>query len=363
MSSAHKVVIAAGGTGGHLYPAVALAKELTRRGCDVLFIVKDNELTRTSLQKESLRFESVTAAPWVGQSPLRVLIGIPAMIGSVRDSMELLQRFGAERVVGFGAYVSVPVVLAARMLRIPIDVHEQNPSPGWANRLAALFARRVAVSFPQTLERFGTKAVLTGNLVRQDLLGGDRAEALNRLGLQKHLKTILVFGGSGGAKSINRAVADGLQKFIPLRDQVQFFHVSGSPDETSALAKRYHALDLIAAVRDYCHEMRLAYAAADLVVCRAGATTISELLALGLPSILVPYPYAGAHQDSNARVAESLGAARIVRESSSLSGDLTDAILTLARSPQDLVSMRTACGRFPVDLRAAASKMADIVLL
>ncbi len=363
MSSARKVVIAAGGTGGHLYPAVALAKELRNRGCDILFIVKDNELTRTSLQKESLRFESVAAAPWVGQSPLRVLLGIPAMIGSVRYAMKILQRFGAERVVGFGAYVSVPVVLAARMLRLPIDVHEQNPRPGWANRLAAVFARKVAVSFPQTLERFGSKSVLTGNLVRADLLKGDRAEALGRLGLQKHLKTILIFGGSGGAKSINNAVADGLQKFIPLRDQIQFFHVSGSSEETASLARRYHALDLVAAVRDYCHEMRLAYAAADLAVCRAGATTISELLALGLPSILVPYPYAGAHQDANAKVAEALGSALVVRESPSLSNDLTDAILRLAKSPQDLEAMKNACGRFPVDLRASATKMADIVLL
>ncbi len=363
MSSARKVAIAAGGTGGHLYPAIALAKELKSRGCEVLFLVKENDLTRTSLQKENLPYERIEAIPWLGQSPLKVLLGLPAMINSVRSSMNLLSRFGAERVVGFGAYVSVPVILAARLKNIPIDVHEQNPRPGWANRLAGWFARNVAVSFSETLGYFGPRAVLVGNLVRKELLNGDRLEAIRRLELQKNLKTVFIFGGSGGAKSVNRAMADGLQSFIPLRDQVQFFHVSGSADESSVLAKRYHSLDLTAAVRDYCHDMNLAYAAADLVVCRAGATTLSELLMLGLPSILVPYPFAGGHQESNARVLESLGAAVVVRESSSLSRDLSETILGILKSPEKLKSMRSASAKFPVDLRSAASKMADLVLL
>ncbi len=215
-------------------------------------------------------------------------------------------------------------------------------TPGWSIRLTSRIAARVAVSFPEVRQYFGGKAVVTGYPVRPELFTTPRAQALSALGLTDELPVVLVFGGSRGAHSINQAVVDALPELV---ERCQVVHISGPHDWqwVSGLAaalppdrrSRYHPFE-------YLHdEMVLALAAADLVVARAGASTLGEFPALGLPSILVPYPYAGQHQDANAAYLADRGAAIVVRDSA-LGAELARTIRQLLDSPEQLNRMAVA---------------------
>ena len=358
-----RVVIAAGGTGGHFYPAVALAHELADR-CDLLFAIRSNDSTANRLKTERFDFVEVPAGPFFGQSPWKILRGAFRNFRGVFCGMGLLRRFRADAVIGFGAYVSVPVVLAARLLGIPVVLHEQNLVPGWANRLNALFARKVAISFAETEKYFSGKSVLTGNPVRAELGKANREESRRILGLAADRTVILVFGGSGGAKSVNAWIGRSLGNLEDLRERVQFLHLTGSSEETRNADLKYREAGFAAKVLDYSDRMGDCYASADLAVCRSGATTLSELVVTRTPAVLIPYPYAtNDHQAKNARVLEVLGAARVLLESDPLLGDkLSAALRDLTGAPDRLRRMREAYARFPVDLPSAPAKLADTVL-
>lgn len=363
MSNVNRVLIAAGGTGGHFYPAIALAKKLRERNVDVLFVIKENALTVESLKKENLRYRSISVAPWLGQSLFKLPFLLLSTLGAARECSRILRDFRPQRTVGFGAYISFPAVLASYFAGIPVLIHEQNPAPGWANRASGFLAKKVAVSFEETLRHFGDKAVLTGNLVREELFRGDRAAALAKFGLKPDRKTLFVFGGSAGAKSINRAVTAALPKLEALRNRIQFLHLTGSSEETKAVTEKYRELNFHAAVRDYSHEMDSGYACADLVVSRAGATTLTELAALRIPAIVVPYPFAGAHQEKNARVLTEVGAAILVRESENFEAELAARLQEILNAPEKLARMASAYQKFSIDLRRSTDAMADLVLI
>ncbi len=237
---------------------------------------------------------------------------------STFSAFRILREFKPDAVFATGGYVSVPVLSAATLLRIPFLIHEQNAIPGLTNRLFARFAVAIAVSFPGTERYFprGRKVVYTGNPVRKEILEAEREAAIARFELKEDIPTLLIFGGSQGSRKINQAFLEAYKHFAAFRE-IQIIHLTGEKDldwvqkEIEGLREAGDKVRYLSF--SYLHDMSLAYAAADLVVSRAGATTVAEITARGLPAILVPYPYAtDNHQEKNARILEERGAARVV---------------------------------------------------
>jgi UDP-N-acetylglucosamine--N-acetylmuramyl-(pentapeptide) pyrophosphoryl-undecaprenol N-acetylglucosamine transferase len=253
----------------------------------------------------------------------------------------IVREFRPDVVFLTGGYVSAPVALAAWRAHVPVLIYLPDVTPGQSIQWTSRLADRVAVSFPEVARYFGSKAVVTGYPVRADLLKTSRANARLALGLADDLPVLVVMGGSRGARSINRAVEAALPNLLP---RCQVVHISGQLDWPAveeaakrvpeALAEQYHAYP-------YLHEMPLALAAADLVVARAGAATLGEFPAAGLPSILVPYPYSGQHQDANAAYLTERGAALTLRDNE-LEAKLGSTVLELLDAPERLAAMAGA---------------------
>ncbi|MCX7670676.1 MAG: glycosyltransferase [Anaerolineae bacterium] len=253
----------------------------------------------------------------------------------------ILADFRPDVVFLTGGYVAAPVAWAAWRMHVPILIYLPDVTPGQAIRLTAHLAARVAVSFPEVARYFGKKAVVTGYPVRRELLTTGRPAARAALGLTDDLPVLLVMGGSRGARSINRALLAGLERLLT---RCQVVHVSGPLDWPevakaaaglpAAVAGRYHPYP-------YLHEMPLALAAADLAVARAGAATLGEFPAVGLPAILVPYPYSGQHQEANAAYLADRGAALVIRDSE-LAGRLVTTVWELLDAPERRAAMAQA---------------------
>ena len=308
-----RVVIAGGGTAGHVNPALALAHAL--RGDEVSFIGTERGLEARMVPENGFPFTSIDVAGFDRAKPYAFPAVAVRAAGAIRQSRASLARTAPDVVVGMGGYVSLPVALAARTRGIPLVLHEQNIVLGLANRVAKRFATRVAVSFEETLVTAGPRAVYTGNPIAADLAHLDRntvrAAAYEQFGLRPDRRTILIFGGSLGAHTLNVA---GYELAVDWKDRtdVQIFHISGrkglmimgsTPPDVSGIMR--HA--------DYVDDMKLAYAVADLAICRGGATTVAELCATGLPAIIVPYPHhRDRQQERHGRVLEGTGAAVVV---------------------------------------------------
>jgi UDP-N-acetylglucosamine--N-acetylmuramyl-(pentapeptide) pyrophosphoryl-undecaprenol N-acetylglucosamine transferase len=289
-------------------------------------------------------FEAIESGQMRGMAPWVAARNLLKAGHGVRQAGRLIARFRPEVVFVTGGFVAGPVVLAAWRAGVPVFIYLPDVEPGLAIRRMSRFARRVGVTFPEVARWFPGKAVVTGYPVRQEILAlaGQRAQARTQLGLLGDLPVLLVFGGSRGARSINQALAKALPELLP---HCQVVHISGTLDwatvETQAhnladeLRPRYHAYP-------YLHEeMPAALAAAELVVARAGASTLGEFPALGLPSILAPYPYSGQHQEVNADYLAQRGAA-IKLPDSELSEQLGTTVLRLLQDPTELAAMSQA---------------------
>jgi UDP-N-acetylglucosamine--N-acetylmuramyl-(pentapeptide) pyrophosphoryl-undecaprenol N-acetylglucosamine transferase len=289
-------------------------------------------------------FEAIESGQVRGMSPWVAARNLLKAGHGVRQAGQLIARFRPEVVFVTGGFVAGPVVLAAWRAGVPVLIYLPDIEPGLAIRRMSRFARRVGVTFPEVARWFPGKAVVTGYPVRQEILAltGQRAQARAQLGLLADLPVLLVFGGSRGARSLNQALAHALPALLP---HCQVVHISGTLDwpavkiQAQSLADelrlRYHAYP-------YLHdEMPLALAAADLVVARAGASTLGEFPALGLPSILAPYPYSGQHQEVNADYLAQRGAA-IKLPDSELNAQLVPAVLHLLQNPAELAAMSQA---------------------
>lgn len=307
-----RVVITGGGTGGHLFPALAVHGALLRRypESEALFVGASRGVEATVLPGlghafRGLRVSQVKGRGWPGQ--LGALLGLPAVVG---QASSLLREFGAQVVLGVGGYASFPTVLAACLRRIPTVIHEQNAYPGLANRWLGRIASAVAVSFESASGFFPARRVsITGNPVRTEMRPGDARAARQRLQLAPERFTILIFGGSQGARRINLGTLEALPRLAPEADRVQFLHGTGERD-LSEVRQAYQPGGFRARVEAFFQDMASAYRAADFVICRAGASTIFELAAVGKPALLVPYPHAANdHQRLNAEAMVNLGAA------------------------------------------------------
>lgn len=352
----HTVIIAAGGTGGHLYPGIALAHELSARGARPVFAVRENDLCRPIVTAEGFACEDIPARGMPRRLSPAVFTFLYDQARGQFAARALLRCLRPAAVVGMGGYISFPVITSARLAGIPTIIHEQNVIPGLANRMIARFVDRIAVSFPESVRYFPRRTtIVTGNPVRRSLFGIDRAEALLRLHLAAGRFTILVFGGSQGAAAINTAAVEAWGRLpADVRGRVQCIHVAGAGDH-DRVAALYRENNIPGVVVPYLMNIGEAYAAADLVISRAGATTVAELGALGVPAVLVPYPHATAdHQAHNARVLAATGQASVITES-----DLTAEALAarigqvMGRADPVRPSLRLP-ERFPQELLADA---------
>jgi UDP-N-acetylglucosamine--N-acetylmuramyl-(pentapeptide) pyrophosphoryl-undecaprenol N-acetylglucosamine transferase len=365
------VLVAGGGTAGHVFPAIAVARELVRLDPEIepVFVGVRDRLESRLVPDAGFRLEHIDAVA-VPRRPSPRLLKVPGSVrAGVRRCEALIREVGAVAAVTFGGYVSFPLDRAAWRAQLPLVVHEQNSIPGLTNRMAARWADRVAVTFPSSADRFRhpERCAVTGNPVRADVLSldraGVRAAARQRMGLDPDLPTLLVFGGSQGARSLNRAIVDAHGHWG--KHELQIVHAAGHRDHQEA-ATRWEAARASYPGRrvrlvDFIDDMSDAYAAADIVVCRAGATTIAELTVLGIPAVLVPYPHATAdHQTENARALERAGAASMIDDAELGGPSLVAAVEPLVTDPDRYADMSRASLAF--GRPDAATNVAQLVL-
>ncbi len=302
-----RVLIAGGGTGGHVYPGVAIAREIRRRhpAAELLFVGTKRGLEMKIVPAEGFRLETITISGLKGSRPLKQLKSLLAVPKSLLEARSILQRFQPSLVVGVGGYSSGPPVLMAVLMGIPAMLQEQNALPGLTNRLLARVARKVATAFRDCECYFGSKAVLTGNPVRAEF-----SQVPGRTGNDPF--TVLVFGGSQGAQPINQSLIEALAILKPQLPDLQVIHQTGERDYPR-IKQAYEAMRMDADVRPFFEDIPKQFAAADLLVCRAGATTLAEVTVAGKPAILVPFPQAADdHQRKNAEALAQAGAAETI---------------------------------------------------
>jgi len=310
-----KVVIAGGGTGGHLYPGIAIAREVLKvPGNEVMFVGTEQGIEAKVLPREGLPIRFITAGKLKGMKIASILKTVITLPKSMLQSLRLLHEFQPDVVLGVGGYSSGPVALAALGLRIPLIIVEPNSYAGLANRKLGKMADRIVLSFPGTAaKRFfpARKTELLGPLVRDGIEEGDREKALAYFGLDPGKFTVFAMGGSGGAHAINMAMKEA-SALLREAKSLQILHQTGEKDVADVSAA-YRDAAVKAVVLPYIHDMAAAYAAADLVVSRSGATTVAELAVCGKKALLIPFPYAADnHQEYNARTLVDRGTADLI---------------------------------------------------
>lgn len=358
-----RVLMVAEGSGGHLIPALQVAAALSKAGASttVWYAARPQMAGLSKTLAEAFTSPLVEIAPIPAPArgnPFLQAWGCGRLVARSR------RRFRAvtpDVVVGFGGLISAPVVLAARLSRIRTLLHEQNVVMGRANRLLSRCVDRIAVSFEATRQGLnGTPSVVTGMPVRAAIGQVARSDAAARLGLEAGRPTLLVLGGSQGSRAINRLVTDAIARCAPEeRARWQVLHLAGSAD-TSRVEAGYRRAGLTAVVMPSLADMASAYAAADLVIGRAGASTIAELAQAGVPSLLIPYPHAGGHQRANARLVEEVGGGIVLEESSATPEEL---LATVRRIMGD-ASARETMGRQVRRLAApdATARLAQMIV-
>jgi UDP-N-acetylglucosamine--N-acetylmuramyl-(pentapeptide) pyrophosphoryl-undecaprenol N-acetylglucosamine transferase len=353
-ASAERVVFAGGGTGGHIYPAVAVAQEISRRrrGLEVVFMGTGSAFEKRVVEGHGFRLMSVSSRGFLGKSAV-AKIGALFWTGmGLLQSVRILWKLKPRVVVGVGGFASAPTVGAAILLRIPTMIQEQNLSPGLANRILARWVDRIAVSFEETKEHLAGRGEITGNPVRAEFSHVKPKQRGTTLSL-------LVFGGSQGAHAVNEKMLEALPHLAHLRLGLRFVHMTGEKDREKAEAA-YQENRLDAQVVPYLDRMAEELARADLVICRAGATTVAELTACQKAVILIPFPEAAAdHQRQNAEKLRRAGAAVVLQESELDGERLAREIDALVSNPERITAMERAAARLA--LPDAAARVADLV--
>jgi UDP-N-acetylglucosamine--N-acetylmuramyl-(pentapeptide) pyrophosphoryl-undecaprenol N-acetylglucosamine transferase len=335
---AGNVLIMAGGTGGHVFPALACAREFQSRGYSVHWLGTPRGIENDLVPAAGFTLHTISASGLRGKGRVALLKAPFMLIKSVWQARAIIRRLRPICVVGFGGYVTGPGGLAARLARVPVVVHEQNAVAGTANRLLLPLASRVCEAFPATFAK-SAKCLTTGNPVRSELFLDTPRQPLP--GRQARL---LVMGGSLGAEPLNKLVPQALASLAPAQ-RPEVFHQAGK-QHSEATAERYKAAGVEAQVAPFIADMAQAYAWADLVICRAGALTVSELAAAGLPSLLVPLPHAiDDHQSRNADFLAREGAAFVMPQATTGAAELAARLEEVLMQPQKLVTMAATARR------------------
>ena len=333
-----RAVLTGGGTGGHLFPGVAICRELAARfpGTEVLFIGTGRPLERKIIAAAGYRHALITVQGIKGMGLVRKLMALSMLPGSVLKAAGILWRFKPQIVIGVGGYAAGPVCLAAYLLRIPICLQEQNLLPGITTRMLAGLARRIYIAFEGHSADFpAEKVLLTGNPVREEMRRLAARPAAERPSAPF---TVLIVGGSQGAHGINSAVAEMLACACD-QNSIRVIHQTGA-DDLDRMRQAYQAANLKADVRAFFDDMDRQYQLADLIVCRAGASTVAELTCIGKPVIFIPFPHAADnHQELNARMLVDRGAGDMLREADLSGVILWEKICHYRAHPEELDRM------------------------
>lgn len=353
-----KVLIAGGGTGGHLYPGIALAEEVVTRhhANQVVFVGTTRGLEARVVPQEGYPLETIQARGLKGKGLMGVLQGLVALPVSFVESFRILRRQKPDVVVGVGGYSSGPVVLAAALLGIPTAVQEQNALPGLTNKVLGRFVRVIFTAFAGAGAFFPEgKVQLVGNPIRRKLM-----DNFLLAHVAQQTFSLLVFGGSLGAHGINQRMIDALDFLGDLKGQLHIVHQTGKND-LETVRQGYAAKGFAAEVVEFIDDMSSAYARASLVVCRAGATTLAELMVAKKASILIPFPFAtDDHQAVNAQEMVASGAALMFRQAELTGERLAEEIRRLKNEPDRLRQMEKKAGL--LGRPEAAKELADVLV-
>ncbi len=333
------MIISAGGTGGHIYPGVAVAREFLSRDAsgEVLFVGTARGLETTIVPREGFRLETLEAAALKNVSAVKRFLSLVRLPKGFVEALAILRRFRPDVVIGVGGYASGPILLMASLARYPTMVIEPNAMPGFTNRVLARFVRAAAVTFEESLAWFGKRGVVTGNPVRSDFAGLEKKQRGN----STHL---LVFGGSQGSRALNNAMIAALPHLAGAiaAGRLTITHQTG-PREYDHVREAYSAAGVDADVRPYIERMVDAFAEADLLLCRAGATTVAEVAVAGKAAIFVPFPQASDdHQRKNAEAFVRAGAGRMLLERDLTGERVASEILDLGSDPVAIDRMEEA---------------------
>lgn len=349
-----KFVITGGGTGGHIYPALSIADALKKEfpNLEIVYIGTATGLEKDVVPKAGYQIKFIKSQGFNRKLSFTNIKAVFKSLVGVGQAIKIIRKVKPDLVIGTGGFVSGPVMLAAILLRIPTLVHEQNVYPGLTNRLIAKYVHRIAVSF-QDSEKYlpREKLILTGNPVRKMIWSQKRETGFKNLKLDAAKKTIFIFGGSGGAKSLNRAML-GFYSYVEKKPDLQLIHVTGKrdfADQKNEIKKAGLQLGGRIRVEKYLYQIEDAYSVADLIICRSGAITLSELTARGIGSILVPFPHAtDNHQEYNARSLERAGAAKIILDWDLSADRLCQSVDQLFKTPSKLEKMKKASAKLGI---------------
>ncbi|MDD6218635.1 MAG: undecaprenyldiphospho-muramoylpentapeptide beta-N-acetylglucosaminyltransferase [Selenomonadaceae bacterium] len=363
-----RIIVSGGGTGGHIYPAITLIRTLQKRvdNLEVLYVGTSAGLEADIVPKEGISFATVELRGFKRSLSPANFMRLGKAISAVFKAASIVKEFKPDVVIGTGGYVCGPVLMAASLQGIPALIQEQNVIPGITNKILSKFVKAIAVGCEDAVKHFpAEKAVFTGNPIRDEVMNTDRDKGYAEFGLDPRKKTILVSGGSRGARSINRAMIDVIGHYAG-SDSVQILHATGRDEYDDIIARIEKAginlanVDNIK-VKPYLYNMPQAMAVADLAVFRAGATGLAELTAKGIPAILIPYPYAAEnHQEFNARAAEAAGAARMILNRDTTAEKLIEVIEELLSDDKILKQMAENSRR--IGRPRAAADIAEIII-
>lgn len=345
-----RVIISGGGTGGHIYPAITIARAIADiEPTEFLYVGSKIGLENTLIPNEGFPFVTLDVRGLERKISFRNFITLGKTAGSVLKAERIIHKFKPDVAIGTGGFVCGPVLLAASLSGVPTMVQEQNVIPGVTNTILSRFVRCVALGYEEAAERFKNKKnlVYTGNPVRKDILTGTREHGRALLGLDPDKFTLLVAGGSRGARTINNAMIE-VHRYFRDSEDIQILHVTGD-HEYDRVVSQLEGIDgkgrygVGSHIIPYLHHMPEALAAADLAVYRAGAVGLAELTVRGLPAILIPYPYAAEdHQRYNAQALVMCGAAKMILDKMLNGHELLDEIIHLKNDPAALARMAKA---------------------
>jgi UDP-N-acetylglucosamine--N-acetylmuramyl-(pentapeptide) pyrophosphoryl-undecaprenol N-acetylglucosamine transferase len=351
-----RVIIAAGGTGGHIYPGVAIAREFKVRDprAEILFVGTPRGLESKIVPREGFALEMIRVGALKNVSLIERVKSLAGLPFSFVAALRILRRFKPQVVIGVGGYSSGPTLLMAALMRIPAMVVEPNAIPGFTNRVLARFVNAAALSFEDARGYFGERGVVTGNPVRGDFANVKKKERGERL-------HVLIFGGSQGSRAINVAVVGALSLLEPMRDRLAITHQTGESDLEMVKAG-YAEAGFEADVRPFINEMAKAFERSDVLICRAGATTAAEVAAAGKAAIFVPFPFAADdHQRKNAEAFERAGAARMIVQTELTPERLAKELSRLIEHPEEIDRMEEASRKLGrVD---SAERTVDVAVL
>lgn len=358
-----RIVVSGGGTGGHIYPALALIREIQKvnKDAEFLYIGTEQGLEGKLVRRENIPFESIHITGFKRKLSFENVKTIYRFLKGVSRSKKLLKEFNADVVIGTGGYVCGPVVYAAAKLGIPSIIHEQNSIPGLTNKFLSRYVDKIAICFKEAEGFFPKeKVVFTGNPRASEVLNQDGKQGRESVGLRLDVPAVLIFGGSRGARPINEAVIKSFSEFSGKPYQVLYVtgdaHFDAVKKEVELVGSPHNVV-----IKPFIHNMPEVLAGIDLTVARAGATTLAELTALGIPSILIPSPYVtNNHQEKNARSLSEHGAASLLLEKNLTSKRLVEEIDKIFMDEDLLQSMKKSAEDLGV--RDAAGRLYQVII-